>query len=176
MITKIILSEGFSVFASVFGLLGDLALLGLTIYTLHLTAFSRKLEWVSNWFNGSSFFGNRIDVILMNKTLHAIPIQSLFVLKKHGEHFYYICLGKYDDPLIIESWRVLRIASEPFTNIISWDGEELEPYDVTDDAVIGVEAGNKTIWVKPYRKAPLKEAKKAYREHRFSILTVNRYT
>lgn len=40
------------------------------------------------------------------------------------------------------------------------------------DAVIGVEAGNDLIWVKPYKKAPLRDAKRKYEKHDYQMLTV----
>ena len=42
------------------------------------------------------------------------------------------------------------------------------------NAVIGLETGNKVIWIKPYKKAPLRMAKRAYKQFNYDILPVSR--
>ena len=39
---------------------------------------------------------------------------------------------------------------------------------------IGVESGNKVIWIKPYKKSPLRTAKRAYKQFNYDILPVSR--
>ena len=170
-------SDCFNTFATVFGLLGDAAVLILTIYTLHITAFSRKLELISPSYHGSTFYGEKIGLTLMNKSLHAIPIQSIFVLKRFNDEFYYIKLADYSDPVSIDSWSIKKIETEPFTQIDNWVGDTIPDYhEITKDAIIGIRSGNKLIWVKPYTKTPLRKAKHIYKRHDYHPLTVHRKT
>lgn len=175
MITQFVLSDNFSAFSTVFGLLGDAAVLILTVYTLHITAFSRRLNLVSPSFQGSAFYGETIALTLMNKSLHALPVQAVFVMKKHRGKFYYINLSDYSNPVSIDSWSVKKIESEPFTKIENWEEDTIPNYhEIIKDAVIGIQSGNSVIWVKPYRKAPLREAKRAYKKQNYCHLTVYR--
>lgn len=79
------LSDEFSALATFVSLLGDVAILILTVYTFHLTAVSRKLELVSPSFSSSTFFGEVIGLSIMNKSLHAIPVQSVFIKCVYNE-------------------------------------------------------------------------------------------
>lgn len=171
-------SESFGIFATLFGLLGDAAVLVLTLYTLHITAFSKKLELVSPSFGFSMFEGERMSLTFMNKSLHAIPIQKVFILKKGDDgEFQYLSFAEYENPIVVESWSMKRANMEPFTKICNWNvsgDEKLDPHDFIQNAVIGVKAGKDLIWVKPYKKAPLREAKRKYKKHDYQMLTVER--
>lgn len=103
MATNFLLSQEFSALVTVFGLLGDTVVLILMIYTLHITAIARKLELAYPSHHASTFWGETISFTMLNKSLHAMPIQSVFVMKKHNGDFYMIRLMAYDDPEIIES-------------------------------------------------------------------------
>lgn len=165
-------SPYFSGIATVVGLLGDAAVLYLTIYTLHITAFARKLELISPSIKTTTFYGNSMAITVMNKSLHAIPVQSVFVMKRHNKKFYYFSFVDYPDPIIIDSWSVKRIETEPFTEIDSWDDNPKSYIEIVDETVFAVKAGKKILWVKPYKKAPLRAAKKAYKKHKYELLTV----
>lgn len=166
----------FSDISAIIGLISDIAVLILTIYTLYLTAFKRKLELVCPSYHMSTFWGESIALTISNRSLHAMPIRSVFILEKHLDSFCMIKLVSYEDPVIIESWGMKRLETEPFTSIMNWSECEdvLDTTEITRDAVIGIESMERVLWVKPYKNAPLREAKRAYKKRDFQILTVNR--
>lgn len=80
--------------------------------------------------------------------------------------FHRISIADYKQPLIIDAWHIGKIETEPFTHIMGFDeseeGAEKDSEDVYEkpsvstihmNAVIGLETGNKVIWIKPYKKA-----------------------
>ena len=166
------LSDNFSAIATFLSLLGDVAILILTIYTFHLTTVSRKLELTSPSFSSSTFYGEIIGLNIMNKSLHSIPIQNVFIMKQLGKNdFGYITVASFDDPLTIESWTIKKIESEPFTSILGYEGSMA---DLIKDSIIGVTYAHKTLWLKPYTKVPLWAARRAYRKRNYQIMTVTR--
>ena len=176
MITDLVLTPGFSAFRTVVGLIADIAVLALAGYTLYITAFSKKLELVSPSFSGSMFYGEEMALTLMNKSLHAIPVQRVFILKYYKGNFYYIDFADFSDPITIDSWGLKRIETKPFTCIDSWTciGWIQDYHEILKDSVIGIEAGKDLIWVKPCDAALLKKAKSAYKKYNFDILSVFR--
>lgn len=176
MITDLVLTPGFSAFRAVVGLIADIAVLVLAGYTLYITAFSKKLELVSPSFSGSMFYGEKIALTLMNKSLHSIPVQRIFILKLYEGDFYYIDFADFSDPITIDSWALKRIETKPFTCIDSWTGIGwIQDYhEILKDSVIGIEAGKDLIWVKPCDAVLLRKAKSAYKTHNFAILSVFR--
>lgn len=91
-------------------------------------------------------------------------------MKKNSDGlFVSIKLAEFKDPVAIDSWSVKRIEMEPFTKIDGYNSD-----DLITDAVIYAKSGNQLIWIKPYKKAPLREAKKAYKNHQFQEISVYR--
>lgn len=175
MFTDFILSPGFTAFATVAGLLGDIAAVSFAGYGLYLTAFSKKLQYVSISGHMSKFFGSVLALSLQNGTLHAIPIQSVFLMTKYGGNLYYIDFVKFSEPIIIESWSVKRIETKPFTYMDSLRDHDWQSNinELIKDSVIGVKTGNDILWIKQTKNAPVKEAKEAYKEGRYQILAVH---
>lgn len=173
-----ITSDKFSAFATLCGLIGDAATLFLTIYTLHITAFSRKLKLVTITHHLSNFWGEGMTFTLMNKSLHAIPVQKVFVLKRSRGRFYYVGIKDYKNPIAIDSWNMKNIEMDPFTSITRWPDKTKDGFNdyhsITEDSVIGVRIGDKITWVKPVHKSPLRAAKKAYKEDNIIQTTVSR--
>ncbi len=166
------LSDSFSAIATFLSLIGNVAILILTIYTFHLTTVSRKLELTSPSFSSSTFYGEVIGLSIMNKSLHSIPIQDIFIMKHLGKNdFGYITVASFDDPLTIESWTIKKIESEPFTSIMGYEGSMV---DLIKGSIIGVTYAHKTLWLKPYKKVPLWAARRAYRKRNYQIMTVTR--
>lgn len=182
MIFDLLLSDGFSAFVSVFSLVGDAAVLVLAIYTLHITAISRKIEFISPSFSSSLFDGDQISVTLMNKSLHTIPIQEVIILKRVNAErkdkgvFWFLKLTEYENPIPLGGWDIKRVKMDRFTEIHNWSTDEiLSDYtELFQDAVIGIKSGKKLIWIKPYKKAPLRAAKHAYKNGNYQILSVTK--
>lgn len=161
----------FTTIVNIISLMANICILVITAYTLYITVLSTKLKFVSIGFSGSAFFGEQIIVQIENRALHAIPASELFLLKRTDDGvFHTISLAKYDSPIAIQARHIEKIACEPFTEI---DGIG-SLVDIHMNSVIGVNTGSGVLWIKPYKKAPLKAARKAYKKHRYTPLTVMR--
>lgn len=173
-IGDMIQSPVISAIATIVGIIADIAILVMTIYTLYITAFSKRMKFISVSFQHNIFYGEHVSISLMNRSLHAIPVQELFVMKQENGIFYRVCLFKSSDPIVIDSWNVKKLQSDTYTAIENWsgEGETVDSHDIFKDYVIGVVSGEKVLWIKPYKKAPLRSAKKVYRRGDFTILTV----
>ena len=169
-------SDLFTTFANLISLIANLCVLLMTAYTLHLTAFSRKMSLVSMGPSFTMFFGESLHLHLKNQSLHAIPVTRVFLLKKIDDRFCSISIAKYEEPLIIDAWHIGKIESGPFTEIVGLEQPDGTSglSDIHMNAVIGVESGDRIIWVKPYKKAPLWAARSAYKKMDIEILTVSR--
>lgn len=153
-------------------LLANICVLFLTAMTFYLTVMSNKLKFISFGFSSSMFNGETISLSLENTTLHPISITSIALIKKMNDGTYHsIDLISYDDPLVVESRRVAKITTQPYTRILGIDSVT----DLHKDAIFCIKSGSKTLFVKPYKKAPLKEVKKLYKKHHiFAPLSVMR--
>lgn len=172
-----ILTKEFYALTTLLSLLVNIVVLALAGYTLYLTAFSSKLELVSPSFNSSTFYGEVMGLTLVNKSLHAIPIQKIFILKLHEGNFYYIDFADYhNNPIAVDSWSVKRIDTRPFTGIANWNekGWIKDYHEIIKDSVIGIESGKDLFWVKPYDKDLRQKAEKAYKSFNYCNLTVYR--
>ena len=109
----------------------------------------------------SAFFVESIHFYIKNRSLHSIPITKVFLLKNMGGMFHRINIADYEQPLIIDAWHIGKIETEPFTHIMGFDEPEEGAEKAFEDAyekpsistihlnaVIGVETGNKVIWIK----------------------------
>lgn len=166
----------FEELSNLISLIANLCVLVMTAYTLHLTAFSRKISFVSMGSSFQMFFGESLHLHLKNQSLHAIPVTRVFLLKKINGRFCSISIAKYDDPLIIDAWHIGKIETGPFTEIVGLEQPDglSGLSDIHMNAVIGVESGERIIWVKPYKKAPLRAARNAYKRMDIEILTVSK--
>lgn len=153
-------------------LLANICVLFLTAMTFYLTVMSNKLKFISFGFSSSIFNGETISLSLENTTLHPISITSISLIKKMEDGVYHsIDLVSYDDPLVIEGRRVAKITTDPYTCI--WGLDSLT--DLHMNAIFCIKSGSKTLFVKPYKRAPLKEVKKVHKkDHVFAPLSVMR--
>ena len=153
-------------------LLANICVLFLTAMTFYLTVMSNKLKFVSLGFSSSVFHGETISLSLENTTLHSISVTSISLIKKTDDGTYYsINLVSYDDPLVIEGRRVAKITTKPYTYILGLDSV----IDLHMNAIFCIKSGSKTLFVKPYKKAPMKEVKKLHKKHHiFAPLSVMR--
>jgi hypothetical protein len=151
------------------------------------------MDFVSMGHSVSAFFGDSFYFYIRNRSLHSIPITKVFLLKRIGGMFHLINVVDYKQPLIVDAWHIEKIETEQFTHIEGIDESDYGTEDGSNDenrdedgneepslttihmdAVIGVETGNKIIWIKPYKKAPLRAARCAYKKHDFDTLSVSR--
>ena len=176
MISQYILSQEVSAIMAVIGCISDVFVVVLTCYTFFLTVYSKNLKYVSFSTNSTLFFGTTLAITIMKKTLHVLPIQSVFIMKKYRNQFYYIDFVNYSYPIVIESWSTKKIETEPFTCIDNFSfGDNCFSYNnILKDAVIGIKSGQDLIWVEPHENSPLCEAKRAYEKHNYCLLSVFR--
>ena len=173
---EIFLSDGFISISSLISLIANIAILFLTVYTLYITALSRKLKYVSRSKSYNTFFGNSLSVCLMNQSLHAIPIRKIFIMKRCDDgRFKYLKIFERDDLDILEGYNAKRFISDQYSAITDWneDGKIISPDDLFENSVIGVLSGDKLLWIKTSAKSPKWTAKKAYKLGAFSILTMS---
>ena len=89
--------------------------------------------------------------------------------------FQYLSVADYDPPMAMDSWRLMMVETKPYANICDLNGDKpqmLRAEDVFKKSVICIEAGRQCIWIKSYKKAPLRKAKRAYQNNDFDILTM----
>ena len=53
----------------------------------NLTAFCRKLRFITIGFSMTQFFGESMSISIANKSLHAISITEIFIMKKKDGQF-----------------------------------------------------------------------------------------
>lgn len=169
----------FQTVSGVIGLISDVAVLILTWYTLYISALSRKLVFNFPIISSNTFYGEKVSLTVTNKTLHSIPLKNVFILKRCKGKFYKIEVSDYKTPITIRGMESFAIEMEPFTYIEGWpivDDEGFQMYDdILMDAVIGYKSDGKVRWIKPYKNAPIMEARIAYKNNRYETLTVDRY-
>lgn len=181
-IINIVNGEPFSVFSTLFSFLGDAAILVLTIYTLHITAFSKKLAILSLSLKYNTFYGNGLSFTVVNKTLHAIPVQKVFILKYYEGNFIYMNIQNYEEPIAIDSWSAKKIEMEPFTSIKGWSISDPDGGSNYDElfhlAIVGIVSGSKVIWLKStdngLKRWQVLKGKRAYKHHDYDVITMYR--
>ena len=157
----------FSVFSFVSNVISIIANL-LQIHTFYNTRFSKEIRLIRKSYHSSCFWGNKYSVFLMNKTLHSLPIQEIFILSKYNDIFYRFEIYKKDDPIIIESMHIKKIESEPYTEIKLSPANDicLNEGLFFKNVVVGVKTvDNEIDWIKPVNRTLLKEAKNAYKNN-----------
>ena len=109
--------------SNIISFLANICVLVITVYTLYLTAFCRKLRFITIGFSVTQFFGESMSISIANKSLHAISITEIFIMKKKDGQFYRITIKKFEDPLIINPWQISNIKMDAYTYILEESGE-----------------------------------------------------
>ena len=152
-------------------LIANLCVLFMTAYTLYLTVCSKKISFVSMGCDYSMFYGDKLYIYVKNCSLHDIPICNVFLMKKSDNYYNRISIVDFKEPYILHFGHVSRIESKPFTDIMEYD----DGFDnLLMNTLIGIDTGERIIWVKPYKKSPYFSAIRDYKKHNFGILTVSR--
>ena len=145
--------------SNIISFLANICVLVITVYTLYLTAFCRKLRFITIGFSMTQFFGESMSISIANKSLHAISITEIFIMKKKDGQFYRITIKKFEDPLIINPWQISNIKMDAYTYILEESGERFDHSDIHMNSVIGINTGTENmVWLKPYKKAPRMQA------------------
>ncbi|MDD6400314.1 MAG: hypothetical protein PUG10_01725 [Lachnospiraceae bacterium] len=152
------IGETLQLISDIVGVVADFCILVITVFTLYLTVFASKLSMISMGMYYSAFYGDNIRIFLKNKSLHSIPIKKVFLLKEIEGIFYYIELKVYEDPLIIDSWHITRISTDPFTEIT---GIERDTSDIHINAVLGVDMGGTCQMGKAIQEGTTSQSKKS---------------
>mgnify|MGYP000733202293 CR=1 FL=1 len=72
--------------SNIISFLANICVLVITVYTLYLTAFCRKLRFITIGFSMTQFFGESMSISIANKSLHAISITEIFIMKKKTDN------------------------------------------------------------------------------------------
>lgn len=86
-------------------------------YTFRLTIFPKKLKFISIKKGGNSFEGDSIEITLENRSLCPCIIESVDLIV--GSHK----IKYYDGEYTIDGFKTAKIQMEPYSRIISDDGE-----------------------------------------------------
>lgn len=161
--------------SNIISFLANICVLVITVYTLYLTAFCRKLRFITIGFSMTQFFGESMSISIANKSLHAISITEIFIMKKKDGQFYRITIKKFEDPLIINPWQISNIKMDAYTYILEESGERFDHSDIHMNSVIGINTGTENmVWLKPYKKAPRMQAERAYKKRDYKEFVVIR--
>lgn len=109
------------------------------------TAFCRKLRFITIGFSMTQFFGESMSISIANKSLHAISITEIFIMKKKDGQFYRITIKKFEDPLIINPWQISNIKMDAYTYILEESGERFDHSDIHMNSVIGINTGTENM-------------------------------
>lgn len=146
------MAKEYNMFFKIAGFIGDLAVFALSFYTLFITAISKKVKLLTFGVSSSLFYGTDISITVMNKSLHPIPVQSFFIMKRYEGKFY-LMSSEERKVIIIDSWGIKRLDLGAFTST-DWpvmdDENQYPDYDaVFEDAVIGIisEKARTPIWM-----------------------------
>lgn len=139
----------------IIGMVSDIAVLILTIYTFHITAVSRKLGFISMGQEYTMFYGSKLYLSLKNNALHSIPVTKVFLLKKVEGKFYSIHIADYDQPLVIDAWHIGKIESDAYTQIDNYE-DLTKDSELYMNSVLGVDIGDGIVWLIPQNRVPLK--------------------
>lgn len=168
----ILQSSLFQEISNLISLIANVCVLFMTAYTLYLTVFSKKISFISMGCEYNTFNGDKLYLYLKNRSLHDIPICNVFILKKLDKKYNRIAIADYEEPFILHFGHVCRIESNFFTEIMKFENEEFD--DLQMNALIGIDTGEKLIWIKPYKKAPYYSAIREYKKFNFDTLSVSR--
>ncbi len=163
--------------SDIISFLANICVLVITVYTLYLTAFCKKLRFITIGFSMTQFFGESMSISIFNKSLHAISITEIFIMKKKDGQFYRTTIKKFEDPLVVNPWQISNIKMDAYTYILEESGERFDHSDIHMNSVIGIDTGTENmVWLKPYKKAPRMQAKRAYKKHDYKDFAVMRKT
>ena len=95
--------------SNIISFLANICVLVITVYTLYLTAFCRKLRFITIGFSMTQFFGESMSISIANKSLHAISITEIFIMKKKDGQFYRITIKKFEEQKIIKPCQISNI-------------------------------------------------------------------
>ncbi len=90
----------------------DVCILLITIYTFVITFVSKKIKVLAFSESHSIKNGNNFSVVIENRSLSPQVIESIYMIY---ENTYKIELKKFDVPLILESFKALKVQSDNFS-------------------------------------------------------------
>lgn len=85
---------------------------GIALYVAYLRFWSKNLKAISYSPNFRSFYGDIVSIIIENCTLSNFSILGINLVYNNQ---YIMRLVKYDEPLLVEPFKTIKIESEPIT-------------------------------------------------------------
>lgn len=106
-------------------MIGDICLFFISVYTFYLTVYPKRLRIVSFASSIHIYEGSSFEVVLENRSLTAIGIQSIY-LDLNEDNRVKIFDSDEDGLLTIEGFHTQKIKMKSYTGITGIDGKQLE--------------------------------------------------
>lgn len=106
--------SNFELFRDWFGIIGNGCLLVISVYAFYYTYISKKIIFCAFSTNRTLLKGSMISVVIENKTLSPIVINTVNILA--GKSFK-IEVRSFDTPLILEPLSAQKITTDPFSEL-----------------------------------------------------------
>mgnify|MGYP005798330783 CR=1 FL=1 len=104
--------QNWSMIGSIISFLGDVCLFFVAVYTFRLTIFPKKLLLVGLRENSSAFNGNSLEIMLENRSLCPVVINSVNLIYNSKR------IHVFDGQCIIEGFKTQIIKMEPYSYIL----------------------------------------------------------
>lgn len=98
---------------------------GLSLYTAYLKFISKKIKFLTYSPNFSTFYGDKISVVIENQSMSNFSITDIFLIY---DNHYIIQLEKFDEPLVLEPFNAKKVTSKPITITSPIKFSELDKY------------------------------------------------
>ena len=92
----------------------DLILFAIAIYTFYLTFLSERITILTFGYSYHSWESDTVNFLIKNKTLKTIIISKVYAV---FDNKYRLQIGKYDTPLVLDSFKSMKIEMEPYTSM-----------------------------------------------------------
>lgn len=149
------------------GLIGDLCLFFVAIYTFRLTVLPKKLKFIGLSYQSSLWDGEAMEFILENRSISPVIVRSLDMIVDSQ------LVQVYRGSCIIDGFKTKTIRLEPYLQIIA-EGEVID-ISVNPDVTLYVETSRGKYYVKQERVNSFIYRLNKRRLDRFTKTTVVRH-
>lgn len=92
----------------------DIVLFVIAVYTFYLTFLFEKVTILTFGYSYSMWKSDTINFLIKNKTLKTIIISKVYAV---FDNKYRLQVGKYEIPLVLDSFKSMKIEMEPYTSM-----------------------------------------------------------
>ncbi|MCD7752688.1 MAG: hypothetical protein LUI10_13300 [Lachnospiraceae bacterium] len=94
--------------------IGDLCVIGITLYTFYLSFYSLRIDYISGGMSTSMFEGDALTFVFQSKTMRTMRINEILLITRDGERVNF----KLKTPVMLEGRRSSEINTGCFTSIV----------------------------------------------------------